>query len=149
MKNKIPIEKRLFLSLEQTSKIVREKVSEYLRSQDLKITFIQWLCLYEIYNSNGITQKNLAKALSKEEASVSRTIKKIISYQLIFKKKSIDDKKSYQLHLSHSGLAFINEHASKIHKLYKMVFSAIHEKELHVISNILKRINKKNDTKQE
>lgn len=134
-------ERSIFFLLEKTSKQIREKVGEYLALNKVQISTIQWLCVHSIHNNPGINQKKLAQILSKEEASISRIIKKLINQQIVYRKKNIVDNKTQNLYLSPEGVEIIKKHQENILKIYENSFTGIYDREMNIVHDILKRIN--------
>jgi len=133
-------ERSIFLLLEKTSKVIREKIGEYLAREKVQVSTIQWLCIHVIHENPGIRQKTLALKLSKEEASVSRIIKKLIDQNIIYRKKNKVDNKTQNLYLSPEGVEIIKKHQNNILKIYGNIFSGIYDREMNIVYDILKRI---------
>lgn len=127
--------------MEKANKLIRDQSNSYLRNQDIDITFTQWLCLDQINKTPGIHQKLLAQKLYKEEASISRILKRLDAKNLITFKKSTKDNKSIKLYLSPDGFEIFNKSTAGITRLRKKLFSNIHPREMNLIIDILKRID--------
>jgi DNA-binding MarR family transcriptional regulator len=125
----------------RSSKKTRERFNTLLLHSEHKISFEQWLVLDVIAEKQGINQKLIASLLAKEAASISRLIAKLIALKLISRQKDPADKKNYKLYLSPVGFDFINKTKKKMEKEFKEVFLGIHEQELNLLLDILKRIN--------
>ena len=134
-------ERSIFFLLEKTSKIIREKIGEYLTLHKEKVTTIQWLCIHCVHKNPGIKQKDLAQKLSKEEASISRIIQKLIKQKLVYRKKSTLDNKTQNLYLSTEGVEIIKKHEKDVLKIYESSFAGIYDREMNVVYEILKRVN--------
>jgi DNA-binding MarR family transcriptional regulator len=134
-------ERSIFFLLEKTSKIIRERIGEYLSQHNSKVTTIQWLCLHCVHENPGIKQKKLAQKLSKEEASISRIIQKLVKQNFIYRKRSVIDNKTQNLYPSPEGVEIIKKHQDAVLKIYKKTFAGIYDREMNVVNDILKRIN--------
>lgn len=134
-------EKIVYLSLERTAKNIREQLNSLLISAESKITIEQWLTLKTISDNQGISQKSIALKISKDKASISRLIKKLKLQKLITIKKNPKDQKANKLFLTPEGFEFVSAFHTKMEKIYKSYFHGIHEKELNLIVEILKRVN--------
>ena len=89
-------EKKLYLSLGKSTKLLRERLNALLETADSNISFDQWLIVDLIGMQAGINQKTIVKVLYKEPASVSRMVNKLISKKLIVRSINPLDKKAYQ-----------------------------------------------------
>jgi DNA-binding MarR family transcriptional regulator len=64
----------IFYKIEKAIKAYRQFAQKRLKAAGLKITVDQWLTLSSIHESPGISQKELAARIFKDEASVTRII---------------------------------------------------------------------------
>ena len=136
-------EKKLYLSLGKSTKLLRERLNALLETADSNISFDQWLIVDLIGMQAGINQKTIVKVLYKEPASVSRMVNKLISKKLIVRSINPLDKKAYQLFLSNKGKILFEKIKPEIDKEFKEIFTNIYERELNLVLNILDRLDNK------
>ena len=136
-------EKKLYLSLGKSTKLLRERLNALLETADTNISFDQWLIVDLIGMQAGINQKTIVKVLYKEPASVSRMVNKLISKKLIVRSINPLDKKAYQLFLSNKGKTLFEKIKPEIDKEFKEIFTNIYERELNLVLNILDRLDDK------
>ena len=136
-------EKKLYLSLGKSTKLLRERLNALLESADSNISFDQWLIIDLIGMQAGINQKTIVKVLYKEPASVSRMVNKLISKKLIVRSINPLDKKAYQLFLSNKGKTLFEKIKPEIDREFKEIFTNIYERELNLVLNILDRLDNK------
>ena len=136
-------EKKLYLSLGKSTKLLRERLNALLETADTNISFDQWLIVDLIGMQAGINQKTIVKVLYKEPASVSRMVNKLISKKLIVRSINPLDKKAYQLFLSNKGKTLFEKIKPEIDKEFKEIFTNIYERELNLVLNILDRLDNK------
>ncbi len=139
-KQKIIKEKLLYLSLEGTTKKIREHFNRLTIFKDYNISLEQWFILEAIGRQPGIHQKSIIKILRKEPASVSRMVNKLISRGFIERSRHMEDKKVQQLLLIEKGLELFKNHKNEIDKEFREIFNTIYERELYLVMDILKRI---------
>lgn len=70
----------------------------------------QMLCLHEIYNNEGLSQEKLATELLVDKGTIARGIQKMIDQDLIYRERSLTDKRAYGIFLTKKG----KEECSKI-----------------------------------
>ena len=136
-------EKKLYLSLGKSTKLLRERLNALLETADSNISFDQWLIVDLIGMQAGINQKTIVKVLYKEPASVSRMVNKLISKKLIVRSINPLDKKAYQLFLSNKGKTLFEKIKPEIDREFKEIFTNIYERELNLVLNILDRLDNK------
>jgi MarR family transcriptional regulator, transcriptional regulator for hemolysin len=140
---KTNIYKSLFLSLEKSRKLIKEQFNYNFSRSDINITFDQWLVLVEISESRGTNQKSIAAYLHKEVASISRILDKLQDRNLILKKANPKNQREVNLFLTHEGLELLEKIEGFRSREIISLFSSIHEQELNLIVDVLKRVNTK------
>ncbi|MFI3324847.1 MAG: MarR family transcriptional regulator [Clostridia bacterium] len=74
----------------------------------------QVLCLHEIYNNEGLSQEKLATELLVDKGTIARAIQKMIDKDLIYRERSLTDKRAYGIYLTKKG----KEEFAKIFLIY-------------------------------
>ncbi len=140
---KTNIYKSLFLSIEKSRKLIKERFNHIFLRSDINITFDQWLILVEISESRGTNQKSIAAYLCKEVASISRILDKLQNKNLIIRKPNPENQREINLFLTHEGLELIEKIEGFDSREIKTLFSSIYEQELNLIVDVLNRVNDK------
>lgn len=63
----------------------------------------QVLCLREIYNNEGLSQEKLSTELLADKGTIARAIQKMIDKDLIYRERSLTDKRAYGIYLTSKG----------------------------------------------
>ncbi len=138
--SKVISEKRLFLTLERTSLLIREKINRKLKNRKAGITFDQSLILEEIHDRPGLTQVEVSKKLSKDPGSVSRILKTLVRKRFVTKKPSVKNLRENKLYLTAEGYELIEQIIKNNKKIYQDIFNQAHVREQNLIIEVLKRI---------
>jgi len=133
-------QKKLFLSIQMCRKKVRERFNSFFSSNNLPVTFDQWLILQEINEVKGINQKTIAKNLAKEVAAVSRIINKLEKKGLITRTSNSQNLREFKTYLAPNGIEILNKASSFEKETYNNLFSGVYEQELYLVNNVLNRI---------
>lgn len=139
---KTNIYKSLFLSIERSRKLIKERLNNAMIESGMHLTFDQWLVLQEISVTGGLNQKSLAVSLHKEVASISRILNKLQGNNLITRKVNLENQREHHLYLTHEGIEVLNNFNGFEDKYLKAIFSSIYERELNLIINVLNRLEK-------
>lgn len=131
-------EQQIFINIEKKIRSIRERMNRLLYNSP--ITFDQWLILDQIAQDQGISQLKISKNVGKDEASVSRMVKKLKTNQLVVAKKSTENAKFLKLYLSPDGLELVQNMMPQINNIYQRIFGRIHEREMHIFEEILNRM---------
>ena len=63
----------------------------------------QWTILLHLWSEEGINQRELGRRIGIEEATVTRTVDRLVRDSLIERRVSADDKRQYELYLTGKG----------------------------------------------
>ena len=105
-----------------------------------QISQSQALCI-NLIPSNGISQADLAKKLSIDISTLSRNLNHLINLNLINKKNSTIDRRSYRINLSKKGNILYKEFNEKMNAELQLIFDKINLDEKEQLVEILNKIN--------
>ena len=88
----------------------------YYGSTDIKLTMIEVHILTDIYDNPGITVSQLATQWNRTTSAISQSVRKLIKWDLVYRKNSPTDGKVYNLYTTEKG-----EELSINHKKYDNV----------------------------
>lgn len=108
----------LFYYIEKAIKSYRQFAQRELKNAGLSITVDQWLTLNCLNENPQITQKELAEAIFKDTASITRIIDLLVTAKYIKRNINKDDKRKSNLSITTLGLEIIDK-ASRIVNNYR------------------------------
>lgn len=135
------LEDILYYLIEKTNKVVRRHSQIRFAEAGLSITVDQWLVLKKIGDSERITQIELANAIFKDRASITRILDLLLEKKLV-KKDPGADKRVYELSLTTAGIKFCEEALMIVKRVRKKGIEEISEKELETLRKGLEKIIK-------
>lgn len=98
--------------------------------------------LIVVANNPGVSQTNVAKALGKDRSAMVKLVDNLESKQLIIRRPSPRERRTYALHLTDQGQALLDE-ASNIARQYdEDFFAVLTESERHELVHILKKLRR-------
>ncbi len=112
------IDSVLFYYIEKAIKTYRQFAQKELKNAGLSITVDQWLTLNCLNENPQITQKELAEAVFKDTASITRIIELLVKAKYIKRNLNTDDRRKSNLTITDLGLQTI-EAASIIVEKYR------------------------------
>ena len=133
------LEDVLFYLLEKTNKVIRRYSQVRFSEAGIDITVDQWLVLKKISDSERITQIELANAIFKDRASVTRILDLLLEKKLVHKE-SGKDKRSYELTLTSAGEKFMEQALTIVKGVRKKGTEAMSEKEQEQLRSSLQKI---------
>lgn len=108
----------LFYYIEKAIKTYRQFAQKELKNAGLSITVDQWLTLNCLNENPQITQKELAEAVFKDTASITRIIELLVKAKYIKRNINKDDRRKSNLSVTELGLETI-ESASIVVEKYR------------------------------
>ena len=133
------LEDVLYYLIEKTNKVIRRYSQIRFTEAGLEITVDQWLVLKKISDSERITQIELAHAIFKDRASITRILDLLLEKKLV-KKESGADKRSFELTLTAAGQRFADQALVIVKNVRKKGIETMSEKEQEQLRASLQKI---------
>jgi DNA-binding MarR family transcriptional regulator len=133
------LEEILYYLIEKTNKVIRRYSQVRFIEAGLEITVDQWLVLKKISDSERITQIELANAIFKDRASITRILDLLLEKKLV-RKDAGSDKRSYELSLTAAGQRFMEQALVIVKSVRKKGIETMSEKELEQLRHSLQKI---------
>ena len=133
------LENVLYYLIEKTNKVVRRYSQLRFAEAGIDITVDQWLVLKKIGDSDRITQIELANALFKDRASITRILDLLLSKRLVHKEEG-DDKRAYELSLTGKGKKFTEGALSIVKDVRRKGIHTMSEKQQEQLRDSLQKI---------
>lgn len=133
------LENILYYLVEKTNKVVRRYSQEKFYQAGLNITIDQWLVMKKINDSQQISQVELAEALFKDTASITRILSLLIKKKLV-KKDVAEDKRAYHLSLTPGGKDFIDKAIKVVNDLRKQGIKGMSDSEVNNLKKSLQKM---------
>ena len=115
-------------------RLFRKNIKQY------NLTESQALCLISI-PFNGISQTRLSRNLSLNISTVSRNLSHLIKVDLIIKKKSNEDIRSYNINLSDKGKKIYTKINKSIDNHFYNICTKLNPNEKDLLIDLLNKIN--------
>jgi len=133
------LEDVLFYLIEKTNKVIRRYSQVRFSEAGLEITVDQWLVLKKISDSERITQIELANAIFKDRASITRILDLLLAKKLV-EKEAGADRRAYELTLTPAGDKFVEQAFMIVKNVRKKGIESLNEKEQDQLRQSLQKI---------
>ncbi len=133
------LEDVLFYLIEKTNKVIRRYSQVRFSEAGLEITVDQWLVLKKISDSERITQIELANAIFKDRASITRILDLLLEKKLVTKEAGAD-RRAYELTLTAAGEKFMEQAFMIVKNVRKKGIESLTEKEQDQLRQSLQKI---------
>jgi len=135
------LEDVLYYLIEKTNKVIRRYSQVRFSEAGIEVTVDQWLVLKKISDSERITQIELANALFKDRASITRILDLLLGKRLVRKEEGAD-KRAYELALTPNGQKFMEQAMVIVKNVRKKGVETMSEKEQEQLRSSLQKIIK-------
>lgn len=102
----------------------------------------QYRCLQLLFIKDGRTQKELAEILNIRATSLSETIARLESQEMIRRERSKDDKRTFLVYLTDKGRECAKQNLKDREELYSYILHPLSEEEKEQFGSILNKIKK-------
>lgn len=133
------LEDVLYYLIEKTNKVIRRYSQVRFTEAGIEVTVDQWLVLKKISDSERITQIELANAIFKDRASITRILDLLLEKRLVRKEEGAD-KRAYELTLTANGQKFMEQAMVIVKNVRKKGMEMMSEKEQEQLRNSLQKI---------
>ena len=128
---------QLINQLNNCSKLLKKAIQDVLEQSKSNLTTDQWLVLARINELNEPNQSNLANLLHKETASVSRIIDILEKKNLVRRKRTLQDRRSFIIIHSVDGSRLYRLIKGRMNHLELALDNIDIGKEMELIKSIL------------
>ena len=126
--------------IDRTMKIIRSKYAQAFKEAGVDITTEQWVILDKLYETNGISQTNLANGTFKNSATVSRIIDLLSNKDLIERQRFENDRRRYKIFLTKTGAQVVETLRPYVYNLRRNGWHGISESEYIDFVNTINKI---------
>lgn len=123
---------------------INRKILRFL-SLNLKkynITTEQWSTLLNLLEKDGVNQKELAKKVDKDQATLVRILDILEKKKLVVRKKSSKDRRSFLIYLTPEGKNLEKEVYPFIESLFKTIINGISKDQINLFIDTLNKFEK-------
>ncbi|MBB6128983.1 MarR family winged helix-turn-helix transcriptional regulator [Mucilaginibacter lappiensis] len=132
----------LFYSLEKSIKAYRQFAQQELVKHDFNITIDQWLVLKTLHDNPQQTQQQVAIAVFKDYASVTRIIDLLVKKKYLIRTIHADDRRRFNLALTEDAVKLLAKMQPVINKNRTTALRDISEQQATELKQLLNTIIK-------
>lgn len=129
MNSLINPEETVFYLLDKSIRLYRQMSQRRLTSEGLNITIDQWLILNTLKNNPEATQNEIAEAVFKDTASLTRIIDLLVKKKYLSRKSSGTDRRRFELKITDEGEKLLEEVVKVISVNRRTALKGLAEKE--------------------
>lgn len=115
----------------------------YLKEHFLKkykVTHEQWALIYQLYGQTGMTQKELATRVKKDQPNVTRILDLLEKKNLVRREKKENDRRCFLIFLTEEGQQLYKQ-IQPNQEVIQLAFQGFTKEEKDIFKTLLSRIN--------
>ena len=126
--------------IERTLRLIKLRYLQTFRAANIDITPEQWVLIDKLYQSNGISQNELANITFKNAPTVSRIIDLLCKKGWTKRSRSSEDRRSYNIILTEAGSQIVETLLPKVAHLRQLGWKNMTEQDHLKFIQILNQI---------
>jgi MarR family transcriptional regulator for hemolysin len=134
------LEEILFYSLERSIKSYRQFAQQQLTKNGFDVTIDQWLLLKTLHDSPEQTQQQIAQAIFKDFASVTRIIELLVGKEYIIRSPHPTDRRRFQLKLTPTAVKILDVMQPLIENNRRTALKDVNEQQISQFQQVLNLI---------
>ncbi|HEX7365846.1 MAG TPA: MarR family transcriptional regulator [Pelobium sp.] len=128
------------LLLDRTSKRVKQYAQKRFKEENFDITVDQWLVLKNLNEHNDQNQSQLAELTGKDHPTLTRILDLMCKKNLVERKPSAEDRRSFIIHLTDLGKAKQKEWVPKVDEIRAKAWEQLNDQDYQDLKRILNTI---------
>jgi MarR family transcriptional regulator, transcriptional regulator for hemolysin len=130
----------VFYAIDKAIKSYRQMAQKNINKHGLDITIDQWLLLTTLRNNPDATQQQIAEAVFKDYASITRMIEILVQKQIIVRHFHPDDRRRSNLEITPKGLDVLTAIDPVIQANRSQALDGILDAEIEQVKTVLQKI---------
>ncbi|RIW17166.1 MarR family transcriptional regulator [Algoriphagus lacus] len=126
--------------LDRTARKVKQYAQHQFKTGDFDVTVDQWLVLKNLSENGLLSQTELANLVFKDHPTLTRIIDLLCKKGYVERIPHPQDRRSFQLHLTESGVAKVTELRPKILEIREKAWENLTESDFEEFKRILNTI---------
>lgn len=126
--------------LDRTAKKVKQYAQQQFKTGEFDVTVDQWLVLKNLSENELLSQTELANLVFKDNPTLTRIIDLLCKKGYVERVPHPQDRRSFQLHLTESGLVKVSDLKPKILEIREKAWENLTERDFEEFKRILNTI---------
>ncbi|WP_017731922.1 MarR family winged helix-turn-helix transcriptional regulator [Nafulsella turpanensis] len=129
------------LLLDRTARSVKQFAQRQFKELGFNVTVDQWLVLRQLYEHNGLNQRELAERVFKDTPTLTRIIDLLCSKGLTERVLHPEDRRSFIVQLTPDGVKKVEQLKPQIRAIRLKAWNGLGEEDFREFKRILSTIN--------
>ena len=140
MKTEEKLEDVYFFLLERTVRRFRKFSQREFSKRSIDLSSEQWVVIKRVYESPGITQKEIAESTYKDPASVTRMIDLLEKKDMLVRGIEKEDRRAFSISLTNDGNKCVEDILPLAAEMRKFGFKSVSNSDKAVFIKVLNKI---------
>ena len=130
----------IYFLMDKTMRISKKYSLKRLQEEGFNITIDQWVILLRIHEKKQQTQVELASAVNKDTASVTRILDLLHDKKLVRREPNESDKRKSALVLTNRGTSYVKEGKKVVTQIREEGLKGITRADVEITNRVLKQM---------
>ena len=130
----------IYFLMDKTMRISKKYSLKRLQEEGFNITIDQWVILLRIHEKKQQTQVELASAVNKDTASVTRILDLLHDKKLVRRVPNESDKRKSALVLTNRGTSYVKEGKKVVTQIREEGLKGINRADVEITNRVLKQM---------
>jgi DNA-binding MarR family transcriptional regulator len=126
--------------MERAMRQMRMASQQAFLEAGIDITVGQWVVLYIIFDSSGLSQTDVTKLALKDAPTVTRIIDNLVKKGWVYRQMSAEDRRKFEMYTTASGRLLVEQLLPIVMKLRERGITDVSEADLRVFKRVLGRL---------
>ena len=135
----LKLDKALDFNLVKVVNKFRCQVGRELKHLDM--TSEQWVVLARLWEEDGLSQKELAERILKDQANTTRILDKVVKKGWVQRLDAIDDRRAYLIYLTDEGKDVVQTTYPLVARIKEKLAKGLTDEEIHTLLALLNKLS--------
>ena len=130
----------LWINLNKVIQLLKSEFTKEAKKMNIDILPEQWIILYSLYQTDGLTQVEIAASNFKHTPSISRTLNHLVERELVIKKSPDSDRRKFKVCLTAKGRTLVEQLYPKVLEVRQTSWDGLNKKDFDHFIHILQKM---------
>jgi len=135
-----PLENSLGFQIYKTALALKGNLQRMLRDEGVEVTPEQWGVLMRLWETEGLTQNEIAERTFKDKANITRMIDALEKKGLVSRESDADDRRRYRIFLTDEARGLKSKMLEAGMKALRRATRGISDSEMETTKSVVKKI---------
>ena len=140
LEDKQRLEEVIYFLIDMTTRTMRKHTHQVMKEAGLDLTIDQFIVLKILEEKKALTQIEMAQALVKDNASITRIIELLVTKKLLSRQINEADRRMFKLELTEKGIEYLRHAKPIVFGIRRKGIENVSDHDLEITKQTLRKI---------